>query len=90
MTRIYQKEAAAAATVATAILHSSHKQSILDAGRVLARYRGAEPKDAIPRPTIPKQLPPPIHSTARHGTTQGWKRRRQHGNVSSTKPTHRH
>lgn len=38
--------------------------------RMLAR-REAEPRDAIPRPTTTKQLPPPIQLTARRGAARG-------------------
>lgn len=42
----------------------------------------AEQTGAIPRPTIPKHLPPPIHSTARHDARLEEETR--HGNVSLT------
>lgn len=55
----------AAATVVIAIFHSSCKY-ILDADIMLARFRGAEQTDSIPRTTILKHPPTPS-SHPQHG-----------------------
>lgn len=72
--------------VVTAMIAVSHSTCAhtLDADIMLAtiwRSR-AEQTGAIPRPTIPKHLPPPIHSTARHDARLEEETR--HGNVSLT------
>lgn len=73
----------AAVTAMIAVSHSTCAHT-LDADIMLAtiwRSR-AEQTDATPRPTIPKHLPPPIHSTARHDARLEEETR--HGNVSLT------
>lgn len=71
----------AAVTAMIVVSHSTCAHT-LDADIMLAtvwRSR-TEQTDAIPRPTIPKHLPPPIHSTARHDARLEEETR--HGNVS--------